>query len=483
MAPDIVEENAPQPVLALLRDCLLERRTGKLTVEVGGAERYFFFVSGDLYLAHDHPLARTQGAPVGGVTASEEWVEKVLDYFDALGEVNHDFEEGTAEISTELLGPISTASLTMKGAVRGRDEFQLLRSLGGEEAELVAYMDAPLAAEVSLDPQEAFLLSRLEQPVAVKDLLHLPGVDSMEVARRLCRLASIELIGPHRKHESHATASLISRKLLERFKSRIAVELEREPLGLDPETHRQKLAGLMARLGGLNYYELLGVGVGSSAEEIHDRYTRLARLVHPQHATPLGLEGREAGIDLLFERATEAYLTLSDQDRRGRYLEKVGGVAGGAIFGHTEEARKEEVEELAGRNYKMAQGLVQRQDYYYAIELLNQALRMEARPEYYALLGHCQSQNPKWYDKAIASYGRAVQLDPGDADLRASLAEVYEKSGHKGRARTEYRAALQALPGHPEATAGLERLRAEREEDRQEEETPWWKKLLGGSAR
>lgn len=471
--------DGPRTLPLLLRDSLLERRTGKLAVEVGGAERLFFFVSGDLYLNSEHALANAAGAPSSAGPPSQSWVDKALDYFEALGEVNHHFTEGTAEISTDLVGPITTTALIMRGAVRGLDEFQLLRSLGGEERSYVANANAPLAQEVHFDPEEAFLLSRLEKPTAVRDLLRLPDMEPLAVAQKLCRMASIDLIRPFERSQGEAKSSLLSRKLLERFDARIAEDLERDPLGLDHEAHRRKLADLMARLGGLNYYELLGTSVGSSADEIHSAYTRLARLVHPSHAKALGLEGMEAGIVLLFERATEAYLTLSDQDRRGQYLQKVGAFSDGSLFGRTEESRKEEVEELAGRNYKMARQLVNRQDYYYAIELLNQAIRMEARPEYFSLLAHCQSQNPQWYDKAVSNYSRAIQLNPKDADLRAALADVYEKTGNKTRARTEYQAALGILPGHPEATSGLQRV--ETQTEKKATGRPWWRRILGDS--
>ncbi len=479
MAIESAGPGGRQPLLSLLRECLLERRTGKLAVEAAGAERLFYFVSGDLYLDRDHALAKAAGAPSVAEPLSQDWMDKVLDYFDALGEVNYHFTEGTAGISTELLGPVTTATLIMWGAVRGLDEFQLLRSLGGEERVYIANVNAPLAEEVHLEPEEAFLLSRLEQPAAVRDLLRLREMEPLGVAQRLCRMAAIDLIRPYERHQGDDPSSLLSPKLLERFDARIGEDLKRNPIEIDAEAHRRKLADLMARLGGLNYYELLGISVGSSADEIHDAYTRLARLVHASHAKGLGLEGKEAGVVLLFERATEAYLTLSDQDRRGQYLQKVGAFGDGSLFGRSEETRKEEVEELAGRNFHMAKQLVNRQDYYYAIELLNQAIRMEARPEYFALLAECQSQNPQWYDKAISSYGRAIQLSPKDADLRAALGTVYERAGHRARARAEYQAALGILPGHPEAASGLQRVDAKVKQ--KEADVPWWRKLLGGS--
>ncbi len=466
----------PQTMLLLLRDLLLERRTGKLAVEVGGAERLFFFVSGDLYLDREHPLSRATGAPSSMEAPLQDWVDKVLDYFDALGTVNHHFTEGTGEISTDLVGPIMTAALIMRGAVRGLDEFQLLRSLGGEDRIYIANVNAPLAQEVHSDPEEAFLLSRLEEPTAIKDLLRLPDLDSFEVAQKLCRMEAIDLIRPYERRQEEAGNSLLSPKLLERFHVRIEEDLDRNPIGIEIEAHRRKLADLMVRLGGLNYYELLGISVGSAADEIHAAYTRLARLVHPCHAKALGLEGMEAGVVLLFERATEAYLTLSDQDRRGQYQQKLGAFGDGSLFGRTEESRQEEVEKIAGSNFKMAQRLVARQDFYYAIELLNQAIRMEVRSEYLGLLAYCQAQNPQWYDKAISSYGRAIQLSPKDADLRVALGSVYEKAGHKGRAREQYEAALGILPGHPEASSGLARVDAEAKQ--KGADRPWWRKIL-----
>lgn len=476
MVAESADSGGPQPLPALLRECLVARSTGKLAVDIGGAERLFFFVGGDLYLSSDHALAKAAGAPTLGQEADSAWLDKVLDYFEALGSVSYEFTQGTDGISTDLLGPIGTAELVMRGAVRGLDEFQLMRSLGGEDGLYVADSSSTLAEEIRLDPQEAFLLSRLEQPLAVKELLRTPGLEPVEVTQRLCRLAAVGLIGLRERLPSEVRAALVSPKLLERFATRIGDDLDRDPLTLEADAHRRKLADLMARLGGLNYYEMLGIGVGSTAEEIHVAYTRLARVVHPRHVPNLGLEGKEAGLELLFEKATEAYLTLSDRDRRGEYLEQVGAFTDGSLFGRTEESRREEVEDLAVHNFKMARQLVDRQDYYYAIELLNQAIRLEAQPEYFALLGHCQAQNPQWLDKAISSYGRAVQLDPTNADLRANLGLVYEKTGHKARARAEYQAALKIAPGHPEASSGAQRIEARSAAS--SEDRSWWQRLL-----
>ena len=69
----------------------------------------------------------------------------------------------------------------------------------------------------------------------------------------------------------------------------------------------------------LSFYELLGLDVAASPDEVHTAYEEAARLVHPRHASRVGLEERRGTLELLFERATRAYLTLSLPDRRKRY--------------------------------------------------------------------------------------------------------------------------------------------------------------------
>lgn len=464
-------------MLALVREFLLEKRTGRLVVEIGETQRTFFFVGGDLYLDSNHALAQAGGASAPANPSDEGWLDKVLDYFDAIGEVAYQFWEGTEGISTDLFGPVAAAPLVMRGAVRDQNEFNLLRLLGGEDRLFVATTDVAKLESVSLDPQEAFFLSRLEQPTAIKDVLRQSNLKAFEAAQRLCRLFVVDLIAPHEGIRFDPKSTLLNARLLERFSKRITESLEREPLDFPAETHRQKLANLIARLGGLNFYELLGIGVGATADDIHDAYTRLARVVHPSHAKPLGLAGKEAGIELLFEKATEAYLTLSDKDRQSRYLREVGAFTDGSMFGKDEESRKEEVEVIAERNYRLARQLYGRQDYYYAIELLNQSVRMEARSEYFLLLGRCQVQNPQWIDKAIDSFSRAVQLDPEDADSRAELGMAFAQAGHNARARAEFQAALSLVPGHLEAEAGLDGLA--RKEKSTVQDDGWWKKLKG----
>jgi molecular chaperone DnaJ len=61
-----------------------------------------------------------------------------------------------------------------------------------------------------------------------------------------------------------------------------------------------------------DYYEVLGVGRGSSGDEIRRAYRKLARQYHPDVSSAPDAEAR-------FKEATEAYEVLNDAERRGLY--------------------------------------------------------------------------------------------------------------------------------------------------------------------
>ncbi len=203
----------------------------------------------------------------------------------------------------------------------------------------------------------------------------------------------------------------------------------------------------------MNLYELLGLGPEASEEEVHRAYQDLARMVHPVHVSALDLEGREAGVQLLFERATEAYLTLSDPDRRARYNRQM------EIAPKPEQRdREREARELDREYFARARSLLMTGDVHSALQLLQEAARQDPKAEYFALLGQAQARNPNWLHRAVDSYRHALRLEPKDCDLHLALAGLLERLEQLREAEQRYRAVLEIMPGHPDAQAGLERV-------------------------
>ena len=456
---------------SIVRRIYTGRRSGELRLEGDGRRERFYFEGGDLCLPVGHPLANAASS-----VPPRQLARRLAGVWRLWTEGSYEFSEGQERRPEEWVGPLSTAQVLMEEAVEGRDDFQLLRQLGGHEQEYVA-VGAERQAELDLDTHEAFFLSRMEHPVAVKELLRQVELGQTEALQRLCRLEAADLIRPREEAPEVVPEATMARQLVDRFSERIRQELVRKPLDLPTEEHRRKLKVLLERLGEMNYYELLGLGLGADGEQIHDAYMRIARLVHPAHSRRLGLAG-EGGLELLFERATEAYLTLSDPERTRDYLSRVGVTEVSERHQPSAAERREELRGLAAEKFRLATGFAGREDYFSAVQLLEQAVEIDPQPQYYALLGQCQENNPRWIRRALSSYSQAVQLSRADPELRTRLGGCYEKLGRLDRAKEEYEAALERMPGFPDAVAGLKRLK---KPDRPEAEGGggWLESLLG----
>jgi curved DNA-binding protein CbpA len=260
-----------------------------------------------------------------------------------------------------------------------------------------------------------------------------------------------------------SSKGFLDEKITRRFYERIAESLAREPLDLQPGAHRERLKALIGGLGEMNFYQLLEVSPGCSEDEIHRAYSALARVVHPVHAKPLGMTSSLGALELLFERVTEAYLTLNDPDRSQVYQMATGTRIGKGAEPTPEARRKEQVEQ-AGRFFRVSRGLMNESRYHDAVQTLQQAVKLDPRAEYYALLAEALAHNPNWLKDAARAYHSAVELSPHDPELRTALALVLERAGAGSRAEEQYNAALALDPEHADAQSGVARLQAQRRE-------------------
>lgn len=253
---------------------------------------------------------------------------------------------------------------------------------------------------------------------------------------------------------------LASGDVLGRFLDRIGRELADEPLRADPEEHRRRLAELLAVVGSATHYELLEIDPKAGEAEVHAAFRKLGRRVHPRHAEAIGLGDRPGVLELLFERATEAYLVLSDPHRRQEYDRLIAADAHGP---RDPGERAEEAREVARDLHDRALALIEREEYHFAVELLKQAVRMDpgAAP-FWALLGRAQRANPSWLHMAADSLRRALQLQPESIEHRLALAEVEAARGDAAQAQRYLRDVLDREPGHPTAVAALEALDAKK---------------------
>lgn len=449
-----------------IREIHLHRRTGVLVVERQEGLRRLYFRRGELHLVASHPLAmqvrELLKARPGAADKSDlrELVTLTERLADALASWTgkRRFVALEAEIPHDLVGPLPTDRLLMHALTSGLQEAELIERLGGVEAVLAAADGLRRAAEstVPLEPREAYLLSRLEEPVRIADLLALPSLSRADTVVGLSRLHAAGLV--ERREPSPARPDdFLPQELLERFLARVRRALAERPLGIGLEAHREELRTLLALPAEVDHYELLQVSRTASESDVYKAFSHLARRVHPSHAERLGLEERRDDLHRLFRRLTEAYLTLSDPDRRASYGS--GPAAPHAMAERPAPQRHEERRSFARKQFELATAHAEMLDFHVAVQLLQQAVDADPRADYFALLAECQAQNPRWLDRAAISYRRAIELRPEDPELRVALAQVAEKLGRFEEARQSYEAALHHAPGHLGARLGMDDLR------------------------
>ncbi len=454
------------PLASVVRSVYLGRRSGLVEVELDDEQVGLFFRHGEIYLDRDDPTALKISPLLARAGSDRPAADPELgNAMEALArelgprpDVEAKFN-GDKAIVVELIGPLPTVRLVQELAIHGCDESQLLERLGGESEQLRTSAATPALDQLpGLEPDMAKVMVTLARPASVTSLLRGAGADRLAVLRALTRLWSVGLVirvGDGAEPEQDWAGGVLSARLLEQFTARIAEDLESEPLALDAEAHRARLGKLLSGLGQMNYYQLLDIDPRADGEQIFTAYSSLARIVHPSHASRLGLEGKEVAVSVMFEKATEAYLTLSDPRRRASYNTMAGVHVQVAV---DQDQRDEEKRSIAVQNYRRAASCLSQMDFSLAVDLLKEAARMDPRPEYFARLGLAQSKNPNWHRHAVESYRQAVELDPDDAGTRAAYGTLLEEMDRRDEAREQYREALELMPDNPDAKSGLDRL-------------------------
>jgi curved DNA-binding protein CbpA len=229
------------------------------------------------------------------------------------------------------------------------------------------------------------------------------------------------------KDKSKMTDSLrsVSSHELGLFSERIGRSLGERPLEVDTAEHRERVAALVREVGGATFYQLLGVGPTASPEQVHEGYERVARLVHPSHAPYLGLEGREDVLEVLFERATAAYVTLSHPGKRRDYDREIGPT--GWPDSGSQKSRAEENRDRARGYFNRATFYAAKEDFHFAIELLREASRIDPQAKYFVLLGDLQTRNQHWLRHAADSYARALEIGGPDPQVEEAMARVRQR--------------------------------------------------------
>ena len=304
-------------------------------------------------------------------------------------------------------------------------------------------------------PTEVFLLSRLQAPTPLNELVLVSKLSEQEAHQAIYVLA---LGGFMKRSYWKSTFRDPSPPTVVETHQPVVTPDKPEKPAPDPDS----LEAFLNRLAlTTNYYEVLAVGSTASVPELKHAYYNLARKYHPDRfrSSPGQLIER---VESAFARITQAYDTLTDANLRTAYDSQLDAKARAAKLADSapkaamsEQSRSTpDVDSESATLTPEQQAEVQFKEGYAALELgqrmvaiglLGSAARtIPNEPRYRAYYGRALSLDAGTRRIAEVELQTAIKLEPNNAEYRAMLAELFRDLGFLVRAKSEAERAIAA---------------------------------------
>lgn len=352
------------------------------------------------------------------------------------------FEAEVLAVPPDLHLRTPTASLLFQATRQVGDVGPLSRGVVAAGSLFDWVAGAQQAIPLPLSPQEYFVLSRFEGRS-----VELRTAETLVPDRSLLHrtLAGFLLAGWLAPHDPSAADDAGSFRLR--------------------DAHTAALVDRVERMEQMSYYELLEIPRGASQAEIKIRWEERKAQYDSEHGSAEFKVYRRK----LLVKLDEAFSILGDPDRRRGYDAMLAGIPESGST-HDRFEQRELQKKIARANWEKAKELHEEEDYWGAIQLLEQSVAFDPEvADYHWLLGLCQMKNPKWLYEAAASFQTVVALDPSRSEAWIELGRLFSKRQMFRRAESAFAEALRYDKESEEAREGLKEARgaaAKREKER-----------------
>jgi DnaJ-domain-containing protein 1 len=341
--------------------------------------------------------------------------------------------ESRSRLEEQLKFDLNIDTLLLEAARRLPADF--VASRFSNRTEVITPLPEP-PVNNNLLPAEMFLLSRLDQPTSLRELIAVSGLGEKETLQLVYSLA---LVGVVQRQHWHT----VLRDQKPGPPPRPVAPAVAPP---EPPVEREQpreidltdVESFLARVkNAQTHYEVLDVNREVSAESLKKIYYQLARNYHPDrfrksHA-PLVTR-----LEAAFARIKQAYDMLRDDNLRANYNLKLAA------------RRKTEPEPKAPA--PQTEAVVDR--------VVEPSVSPTESAADRAQRGRMLAGNAKTRRAAEAELLAAIKLDPKNAEYRVMLAELYRDLGLKLRAKGEAERAVAADPNNRKARDLLQALKS-----------------------
>jgi curved DNA-binding protein CbpA len=351
----------------------------------------------------------------------------------------------------------------------------LIASRFADQAEVITPVSEQIIND-NLLPAEGFLLSRLERPTPLSELLAITGLGEEETLRLVYSLAVTGLV-----QREHWKPAFVQQRAASKPLPAEPASPPPPPATVEPEQSREidltEVENFLNRVkSAQTHYDVLAVNDDVAGDELKTIYYQLARRYHPDR-----FRRQEASlltrIESAFARITQAYETLRNDNLRASYnsklaaRKKVERIAESAPKATAPSSKPEAVAERVAEPVMSAaeRAEIQFKEGFAALELGQRkvalglfaaaASAVPNEPRYRAFYGQMLAGNENTRRAAETELIAAIKLDPNNAEYRVMLAELYRDLGLKLRAKGEAERAVAADPNNRKAREMLQALK------------------------
>ena len=332
------------------------------------------------------------------------------------------------------------------------------------------------ARQPDLEPQEAFLISRLDSgKLTLGQLLIVSGLSRNDALKSIYFLWMSGTLSrfdwnsvfSEEKIRALRSATFELKKMTEATPA--PIRHEREIPGKPPEPDDEELPDqadlsldeALTRIeSGWNYYQILGIEPSAKMGVIRKSYVRLAKLLHPDRYRSEPPD-RLRRIEKAFTEVAQAHETLKTHDGRQSYDIKMRELEREQARAADPAAGGSKQQDHAAAEFERGFALQLNGDLEAAVQHLARAVHYSPNvARYHAYYGKALSSDESQRHKAQNELLAAIQLEPQNAAFRLLLAEFYIRYKLLKRAEGELTRLLETSPNNREAITLLDSLRA-----------------------
>ncbi|MBI4823234.1 MAG: DnaJ domain-containing protein [Nitrospirae bacterium] len=359
-------------------------------------------------------------------------VEHIILSVFAFEDAEFGFREGPLPKDEVIPLRLSAANLIYRGIKKIENPSYIRRECPTHD-NIICFSSDPLDLfqDIRLDEEDKKLLSYVDGKTDIKQIIQLMHIGEDKILKSIYALLLTRIITVKEGEEPSIDISaeeVIGQK-----------DMSAEVV--------EKIERLYQVYNSLGYYGVLRVKDTASSEEIRRAYYRMAKEFHPDRHFSLPHE-EKSKLNALFSYITTAYSTLTNPTSRKQYDTALSD----------KPQRSFSNEETASQKFEQGMIELKRGKFSESARLFSEATYYDnsiAKYHYYYGSALRRLEKHKEAEKAV---GRALKIDPFNADYLSEAGLIYLSLGFTLRAKGNFEKALKTMPTNQKAKEGLAKI-------------------------